>query len=222
MITVEIDAGLVRALEEEKLLPDNVELIHADALALDWSALVSGSSAPVRVVANLPYSAATPLLRTLIDFREQLEDWSVMVQREVAKRCVARCGQKDYGSLAVLHTLTVDAQIQQDLGPGCFFPTPKVHSSFLRLWPRHTVLLRPGELPWVERVVRAAFAKRRKTILNSLRGAGFVAREETSVLEAALMEAEIESTVRAESQAPERLLALARALEGKLASAPPG
>ena len=110
-----------------------------------------------------------------------------MLQREVALRCVARCGQADYGSLAVLHTLTVDAQIQQDLGPGSFFPTPKVHSSFLRLWPRATLLLQPGELLWVERVVRASFAKRRKTILNALRAAGFVPREDRSVLEAALL-----------------------------------
>lgn len=212
VISVEIDSGLVLALKEEALLPDHVELVHADALDLDWSALIAGLGSPVRVVANLPYSAATPLLRILLDQRDHLEDWSVMVQREVARRCVSRCGQPDYGSFAVLHALTVDAQVQQDLGPGSFFPPPKVHSSFLRVWPRRTPLLRSDELLWVERVIRAAFAKRRKTILNTLRAAGFVAREERSVLESVLAQVEIDPSARAESIDPTRLLALARAL----------
>lgn len=211
--TVEIDSGLVRALREEDLLAPNAELLHADALRLDWAALVAGAGPRVRVVANLPYSAATPLLRILIEHRESVLDWSVMVQREVARRCVARCGQDDYGSLAVLHALTVDAQVQQELSPGSFFPAPKVHSSFLRVWPRRTPLLREGELGWVERVIRAAFSKRRKTILNTLRGGGFVAREDRAILEEALESVGIASSSRAEALEPERLLELARALK---------
>lgn len=210
--TVEIDSGLVKALEEEDLLPSNAELLHADALKLDWSELVERAGPRVRVVANLPYSAATPLLRIMIECRESVQDWSVMIQREVARRCVARCGDDDYGSFAVLHALTVDAQVQQELSPGSFFPAPKVHSSFLRVWPRRTPLLREGELAWVERVVRAAFSKRRKTILNTLRGGGFVAREDRAILEEALASAGISPSSRAETVAPERLLALARAL----------
>ena len=213
VVTVEIDSWLVKALHEENLLAPNAELLHADALLLDWPALIADLGSPVRVVANLPYSAATPLLRILLGLRDSLEDWSVMVQREVAQRCVARCGQDDYGSFAALHALTVDAQVQQELGPGSFFPSPKVHSSFLRVWPRHTPLLRPGELDWVERVIRTAFSKRRKTILNTLRGGGFVAREDRELLEDTLRGVGIEPSARAESLEPERLLALARALE---------
>ncbi|MEE3328280.1 MAG: 16S rRNA (adenine(1518)-N(6)/adenine(1519)-N(6))-dimethyltransferase RsmA [Myxococcota bacterium] len=211
--TVEIDSGLVKALREEELLAPNVELLHADALRLDWPELLAGLGPRVRVVANLPYSAATPLLRILIELRESVQDWSVMVQREVARRCVARCGEDDYGSLAVLHALTVDAQVQQELSPGSFFPSPKVHSSFLRVWPRRTPLLRPGELAWVERVIRAAFSKRRKTILNTLRGGGFVAREDRGVLEEVLSSVGIKPSSRAETVTPESLLALARALK---------
>ena len=104
VIAIEIDAGLVRALRAERLLPDNVELLHADALALDLAALVSG---PARLVGNLPYSVASPLLRRLLDLRGVLTDWSVMLQREVAARVLAAEGSRDYGSLAVLHALTV-------------------------------------------------------------------------------------------------------------------
>ena len=77
---IEIDAGIVRALREEALLPEGAELVHADALAVDWQPWLAEVAAPVRVVANLPYSAASPLLRKLLDLRGQLADWSVMLQ----------------------------------------------------------------------------------------------------------------------------------------------
>ena len=213
VITIEIDSGLVAALREESLLPEGVELIHADALRLDLGEFARGSATPVRVVANLPYSAATPLLRRLLDLRGDLADWSVMLQREVAARIVAPVGGRDYGSLAVLHHLTVDAQVQQELAPGAFFPAPEVHSSFLRLWPRHTPLLEPGELAHVERVVRAAFGQRRKTVSNCLRaGAAGLAGGDREAIEAALQAAGIDPQDRAERVEPARLLALARAL----------
>ncbi|MDG2334256.1 MAG: 16S rRNA (adenine(1518)-N(6)/adenine(1519)-N(6))-dimethyltransferase RsmA [Myxococcota bacterium] len=212
VISFEIDSGLVAALGEEKLLPGNVELIHADALGVDLGEFLGEGEAPVRVVANLPYSAATPLLRRMLDLRHRLADWSVMLQREVAKRMVAPVGSRDYGSLAVLHHLTVDAQVQQELGPGSFFPAPDVHSSFLRVWPRHTPLLEPDELAHVERVVRAAFAQRRKTLVNCLRAGSAWAEGDRARLEGILEGVGIDPGARAEQVDPQRLLALARAL----------
>jgi 16S rRNA (adenine1518-N6/adenine1519-N6)-dimethyltransferase len=212
VVGIEVDAGLVRALEEEALLPERVELVHADALRLDWEALLERLEPPVRVVANLPYSAATPLLRLLLDRRDRLADWSVMVQRELAVRIVARRGSRDYGSLAVLHHLTVDVDRVAELAPEQFFPRPKVHSSFMRMWPRKTPLLEPGELPRVEAVVRAAFAMRRKTILNCLRGSRLPAAADADALHRALVACGIDPKSRAETLDPERLLALARAL----------
>jgi 16S rRNA (adenine1518-N6/adenine1519-N6)-dimethyltransferase len=212
VVSIEIDSGLVRALEAEQLLPENVELIHADALDQDLRALVERFDSPVRLVANLPYSAATPLLRRLLDLRDILQDWSVMVQRELAERLIAGRGSKDYGSFAVLHALTVDVQKQMELGPGSFFPAPQVHSAFVRIWPRPTQLLEPGELPAVERVVRQAFSQRRKTIFNCLRAGGYAPGGDRSRIDAALAEAGIEPGARAETIRPEALLALARAL----------
>ncbi len=212
VVSIEIDSGLVRVLTAEKLLPSNVELIHADALELSLAELVQRLEPPVRVVANLPYSAATPLLRRLLDLRERLADWSVMVQRELAQRLLAKCGGREYGSFAVLHQLTVDLAEQLELAPDSFFPAPKVHSSFVRIWPRRTPLLEAGELVRVERVVRAAFAQRRKTIANCLRAGGFAPGGARAGIERALRAAGIEPTARAEAVDPARLLALARAL----------
>jgi len=166
--TVEIDSGLVRTLKSESLLPDNVELIHADAREIDWRAWLAESDQPKRVIANLPYSIATPLLRTLLDLRESLEDWSVMLQSEVAERLVADTGTRAYGSLTVLHRLVADVDTIATVPPERFFPRPKVESSFVRVWPRADCPLRPGELLRVERLIRAAFSQRRKRVTNGL------------------------------------------------------
>jgi 16S rRNA (adenine1518-N6/adenine1519-N6)-dimethyltransferase len=212
VVSVEIDAGLVRALEVEKLLPQNVELIHADALGLDLAELLGRCGPQVRLVANLPYSAASPLLRRLLDLRDLLLDWSVMVQREVGARLDGACGSKDYGSLTVLHRLTVSVSRLMDLAPGAFFPAPKVHSSFLRIQPLAEPLLAPGELMPIERVVRAVFNQRRKTIANALRGGGF----ERGAIETALSAAGIDPRARGETVPPEQLLALGRALQAQV------
>jgi 16S rRNA (adenine1518-N6/adenine1519-N6)-dimethyltransferase len=212
VVGIEIDSGLVRVLNDEALLPQGVELIHADALEIDWLALLDRLPAPTRLVANLPYSAATPLMRRMLDHRDRLSDWSVMLQRELALRITSHCGSPDYGSLAVLHHLTVDVDKRVDLAPGQFFPEPKVHSSFVRVWPRPTPLLAAGELAWVERVVRAAFAQRRKTLFNCLKAGGFGDGRDHGPIERALAACAIDPRTRAEAVEPERLLALARAL----------
>lgn len=211
VVTLEIDSGLVRALRAERDLPDNVELIHGDALELDLAALVREAPGPVRIVANLPYNVSAPMLRRLLDYREWLEGWSVMLQSEVARRLLAETGTSDYGSLAVLHRLTVSISTGMELSPNCFFPVPNVDSTFLRLTPLRESPLRAGELEHVERIVRAAFSKRRKTIVNSLRSGGLGESVTADWLREQLLELSIDPGVRAERVEPEQHLALARA-----------
>jgi 16S rRNA (adenine1518-N6/adenine1519-N6)-dimethyltransferase len=212
-----VDAGLVRALRAEALLPANVELRHADALELDLAALVRelGAAGPVRLVANLPYSVASPLLRRLLDLRALLVDWSVMVQREVALRLLASPGSRDFGSLAVLHALSVRAERVLDLQPGCFHPAPRVVSSFVRFVPRADASLAPGELEAVERLARAAFSRRRKTLANALRDEVPQAR-----LAAALAARGLDARVRPEQVPPEVWRALASELAAALGRSP--
>jgi 16S rRNA (adenine1518-N6/adenine1519-N6)-dimethyltransferase len=214
VVTLEVDAGLVRALRAEDLLPPHAELIHADVLRTDLRGLVAGCTPPVRLVANLPYSISGPVLRRLLALRDVLVGWSVMVQREVAERLLAAPGSRVYGSLTVLHRLTVEVDRALALEPGCFHPAPRVRSTFLRIRPRAEPLLAPGELSQVERVVRAAFSQRRKTLANALRG-GMDPAPDAAVLGAALYALGIERRARAESLAPEQLLAVARALAGQ-------
>ncbi len=212
VVTIEVDAGIVRALREDALLPAGVELLHADVLEVDLAERARKLGAPLRLVANLPYSISAPVLRSLLDLRELLTDWSVMVQRDVALRLLAGPGSRDYGSLAVLHHLLLHVERKLDIAPHSFHPAPKVRSSFVRMRPRRNSDLATGELEWLERVVRAAFGQRRKRLANALRG-GKVASAIGEPLELALAELGLATTVRAEQVGPEQFLALARRLQ---------
>lgn len=223
--TVEVDAGLVRVLRAEALLPEDVELVHADARSVDWDGWLAEVEGPVRLVANLPYSVATPLLRRLLDLRDRLLDWSVMLQSEVAARLVAATGTRDYGSLSVLHRLVADVDTLATVPPSCFFPRPKVESRFVRVWPRRAAegapVLAPGELGAVERLARAAFGQRRKRLTNGLARIaercwpGLDAGARRARLEAVLCRAGIDPGLRPERVEPEAWLALARAIEAE-------
>lgn len=204
--TVEVDAGLVRALRAEDALPEGVTLLHADALRLDLEGRIRELGAPVRVVANLPYAISAPLLRRLLDLRPLLREWSVMLQRDVAQRLLARPGSRDYGSLAVLHRLTVILERVMELSPRCFFPVPRVRSTFVRMRPIGSCDLDREALAELEGVVRAAFSQRRKTLANALRGAGLEAPPQ------AFERAGLDASARAEQIPPEGFLRLARAL----------
>ena len=149
---------------------------------------------------------------SLLDLRAQLVDWSLTLQRDFVDRLLAAPGSKHYGSFTVLHRLAVELERKRTLKPGCFHPVPKVESAFVRFVPRPAPLLGPGELECVERVARAAFSTRRKTLANALRGAG-IAAPGGGAIEATLSRVGLDARVRAEAVSAERFLALARALD---------
>lgn len=216
VVAVEVDAGLVRALREEGLLPGSVELVHADALVADLAALLrEGPPGPRRVVANLPYAVASPLLRRILDLAAGLAGWAVLVQREVAQRLVARPGGRDFGSLSVLHALAARGERALDVHPRCFHPVPQVVSSLVRFTPLPGAP-GPDELRAVERVARAGFGQRRKTLRNALRSLARERGAADGAVERLLAEAGVDPEARAETLAPEAWLRLARAGEGGL------
>jgi 16S rRNA (adenine1518-N6/adenine1519-N6)-dimethyltransferase len=205
--TIEIDAGLVRALATTGL-PANVRLHHADALEIDLAALLAELGPPARVVANLPYSVATPLLRRFLDLGGNVRGIAVMVQREVAQRMRARPGSADYGSLAVLFAWATILGESTDLPPSCFFPAPKVTSTFLCMTPRETGIP-DADFAAYEALLRAGFAHRRKTLVNSLARAADIEASRTA---GALREIGMAERARAEQLDPGQWLALLRRL----------
>jgi 16S rRNA (adenine1518-N6/adenine1519-N6)-dimethyltransferase len=197
---VELDASLEPYLRE---LGDNVTLHLGDALRLDLAALAPGAR---KLVANLPYNIATPLIVESLDALPELELWCVMVQREVADRLFAKPSTKAYGAVSVLVQLCAERVGFHPVSRTVFRPPPNVASALVAF--RRTGL--PADFPRVKRVVTAAFAHRRKTLPNSLELAGLTTRAHAVEALAAIGR---EPSVRAEALAPPEFLALADALQ---------
>lgn len=183
ILAVEIDRDLVEKLAA--IVPPNVTVLSGDVLTTNVLSFLSGLEpqrplnhtveAPARrfrIVGNLPYNITSPILIQLIEWHRRhalFADATVMVQREVADRMVARPGTKDYGVLTImlgLHTATAKLL---DLPPGAFSPPPKVRSSVVKLTFGPPAVRLPDEALF-ERMVKAMFAQRRKTLANALKG----------------------------------------------------
>ena len=168
LTALEIDARLAAELREDLPAAPNVSILEADALKFDFSSLLGGGGAN-RLVGNLPYYAATAILLRLLESREDIEDIVVMIQKEVAERIAARAGSKAYGTLSLAVQLWCGVEPSFDVDPSAFSPRPKVVSTVLRLIPQARPRAPVGDPAFFERVVRAAFAQRRKTLLNNLK-----------------------------------------------------
>jgi 16S rRNA (adenine1518-N6/adenine1519-N6)-dimethyltransferase len=154
---------------------------EADALRFDFAALALERGARLRLVGNLPYNISTPLLFHALASATALIDLHVLLQREVVTRITAQPGNADYGRLTVMLAPWVRSQRLFDIGPGAFQPPPRVWSSFVRM----SVLPEPlfPVAPDYGNVVAAAFAHRRKTLRNALRGVRSTAQIEACGLD---------------------------------------
>ena len=195
---VEID----RSLEPHLPRLPNVQIELGDALRLDLASL---EPPPGKLVSNLPYNVATPIVVESLDGLPTLEAWCVMVQREVADRFFARPSTKAYGAVSVLVQLATERTGFHPVSRTVFRPRPNVDSALVAF--RRTPL--PEDFAGVKRLVEAAFAHRRKTLPNSLELTGFASREEAAEALAALGRP---PDTRAEALAPENFVELAALL----------
>jgi 16S rRNA (adenine1518-N6/adenine1519-N6)-dimethyltransferase len=199
---VELDRSLEPQLRERLAGRPDVDLEFGDALELDLAATAPGAR---KLVANLPYNVATPIIVESLDGLPQLELWCVMVQREVADRLFARPSTKAYGAVSVLLQLAAERTGFHPVGRTVFRPRPNVDSALVAF--RRTGL--PDDYGRVKRVVEAAFAHRRKTLANSLELSDLASREEATRALEAIGRA---PATRAEELAPPEFVGLAEAL----------
>ena len=195
---VEIDRSLEARLPK---LP-NLRVELGDALTLD---LVSLEPPPRKLVSNLPYNVATPIVVESLDGLPSLKSWCVMVQREVAERFFASPGTKAYGAVSVLIQLAAERTGFHPVSREVFRPRPNVDSALVAFRRRPL----PDDFPWIKRVVEAAFAHRRKTLPNSVALTDLAPRERAA---AALEAIGRRVETRAEALEPPEFLALAEAL----------
>jgi len=192
----EIDRSLAPRLAD---LPENVDVTYGDALELDLR------TDATKLVANLPYNVATPLIVESLDGLPEIAHWCVMLQREVADRLFARPRTKAYGAVSVLVQLVCERTGFHPVSRTVFWPPPNVDSALLAF--RRVRL--PDDYARLKGIVTAAFAHRRKTLPNSLELSHVASRGEAA---AALEQIEHDARTRAEALEPHEFVALARAL----------
>lgn len=161
---IEIDRDLAAVLRQ-RFGEDRVVVHEGDALEFDFGTL----GPQMRVVGNLPYHISTPILFRLVEYAPALRDVHVMLQKEVVDRMVAEPGGSEYGRLSVMLQYHFDLVHVLDVPPESFYPAPSVESAVVRMQP-HLDKLQARDEGLLERVVAAAFAQRRKTLRNTLRG----------------------------------------------------
>lgn len=210
VVAIELDKDLLPILDETLSQYENVEIIHGDVLKVDLKKIIEEKldNKRVKLVANLPYYVTTPIITKLLESDLNLDSIIVMVQKEVAERIGAKAGGKEYGSLSVFVSFFSQAEIIINVPKTVFMPQPKVDSAVIKLDIKK-------ELPDIDRdkffkVVKAAFSKRRKTLLNALSSYGFNIDKET--IKETLEKLNIKPEIRAENLSVEDFIKISKSL----------
>lgn len=174
VIAVEIDSNLIPILQDTLADYSNVTIVNQDILKMDINRIVEEENGanPIKVVANLPYYITTPIIMALFENRIALQSITIMIQREVADRMLAKPGTKDYGALSLAVQYYARPQIVTKVPAACFLPRPNVDSAVVKLIRYAEPPVNCAEEGYLFAVIRASFNQRRKTLLNGLSNAG--------------------------------------------------
>ena len=212
VVAVELDDRLPPVLAETLADRDNVRVVQGDCMKLDLHTLIREEfgDRPVAVCANLPYYITSPIIMSLLESRLPVENITVMVQKEAAQRLCAVPGTRQAGAVTLAVAYYAEAETLFTVSRGSFMPAPNVDSAVIRLTVRKQPPCSVRDDKVMFRLIRAGFGQRRKTLLNSLTGAGY-SKETLSVAFAA---AGVAPTARAEQLTLADFAALADALIG--------
>ena len=194
---IELDRDLLPILGETMAPYANVEIVPGDAMKLDFNELVSEkfSGLKVKACANLPYNITTPIITKMLEAK-CFSTITVMIQREVARRICAAPGDSDCGAFSLFCQYHAECELLFEVPPECFIPAPKVTSAVIRLTPRSAPPVEADEKALFS-VIKAAYAQRRKTLLNGLTAA-YGNRFSKEELRQAILSCGLQETVRGE------------------------
>ncbi|HKI52063.1 MAG TPA: 16S rRNA (adenine(1518)-N(6)/adenine(1519)-N(6))-dimethyltransferase RsmA [Geothermobacteraceae bacterium] len=179
VLIIEIDRDLVGNWEQRN--EPNLQIVSGDVLALDWAELLTGTG--WKLVANLPYNISSQVVFRIIEQRNRFCRLVLMFQKEVGDRLCAGPGSRDYGALSIFSQLWFDIERVVKVPPQAFTPAPKVDSVVLKFTPLPQARVAIGDERQFKRVVKSAFAQRRKTLRNTLKTGGFSSVEIATALE---------------------------------------
>jgi 16S rRNA (adenine1518-N6/adenine1519-N6)-dimethyltransferase len=230
VITVEIDPDMQQLAREQLARFQNITLLSEDVLATKSKLnptvidavrkqLTAAPGRQFKLIANLPYNVATPLITNLLDAEPIPRSMTVTIQKEVADRLRARPRTKDYGALSVWVQSQCRVKVVRSLPPSAFWPKPKVMSAIVQLWFRPAWRERISDPPFFHDFVRAVFLHRRK-YLRGVLVASFKDRLSKSDVDEILTQMQFGPTVRAEQLEVEQFLALSELVRTRLANSP--
>ncbi len=209
VIAIELDDNMINVLTERFSLYQNVQIIHGDVLKVNLKELIANKSS-VKVVANLPYYITTPIVMKLLEEKLNIEQITVMVQKEVGERFTATPNGKEYGAITVSIQYYTIPEIVINVSRDNFNPVPDVDSCVVNLKVRKEHIKMKDEKTFFK-VIKSAFSQRRKNIGNSLMGTGKSKQEVKDMLEAL----EIDSNLRAENLSIETFVKIADYISSK-------
>lgn len=170
VIALEVDKYMVDILREELKNHPNVEIVQTDVLKYDFSSVFTESpQKTLKIIGNIPYNISSQILFRLIQFRDYISSMVLMFQKEVAERIIAPPGTKEYGIISVIVSMYTKPSLEVSVPGSCFYPKPNVDSSVLKLTVREAPLFNIKNPDFFSKVVKTAFSKRRKTLLNNLK-----------------------------------------------------
>jgi 16S rRNA (adenine1518-N6/adenine1519-N6)-dimethyltransferase len=170
VIALEIDRAMIDILREELKEYSNIEIIETDVLRYDVASIRKGVQVPkLKIIGNIPYNISAPILFHLLDYRHLINSITIMLQKEVAERIAAIPGTKAYGTLSVILSMYFKVSKEFNVPAKCFYPPPKVDSTVLKMTVRDEPLVRLRNPDIFRHLVRTAFGKRRKTLINNIK-----------------------------------------------------
>jgi 16S rRNA (adenine1518-N6/adenine1519-N6)-dimethyltransferase len=202
LTAIELDTDLIPDLQARASDVGALEIVHADVLKVDFTALAQRLGVPrVRLAGNLPYYISSPILFHCVDHAAAIEDMHFMLQKEVVDRMAAAPGSKVYGRLSVMLQLACRVEPLFNVPPGAFRPPPKVDSAVVRMVPLAPDERHDADPQRLHAIVKAAFAQRRKTLANGLK---------TLLDSDAIARADVDPKARAETLSPHDFVRLAK------------
>jgi len=212
VVAIELDKRLYPVLEETLADFDNFELVQGDAMKLDLNALISeklGNFEKIKVCANLPYYITSPLIMRLLEERLPISEIVVMVQKEAAERLCAEMGTRQTGAVTAAVKYYGDSRVLFEVGRSSFMPSPKVDSAVIKITLTSEQKYDVSDERKLFRLIRAAFAQRRKTLVNSVSATLNISKNDIIT---ALNSLSLDESIRAEKLTMEDFASLSKIL----------
>jgi 16S rRNA (adenine1518-N6/adenine1519-N6)-dimethyltransferase len=216
VIAVEIDRNLVEVLKDKLGIYDNVEVHCGDILKFDFNSVSETHNSKIKIIGNVPYNISSPLIFRLLSFRSVISDFMLMLQKEIVQRLVSMPGNKIYGVPSVILQMFASTEKIFDVSSTCFYPQPKVESAVVRGSFLEKPLVHLQDENFFTSLVKAAFAQRRKMLINNLKNSKLLADIEEGKVKEVLSSAGIDGKRRGETLSVEEFGKLSNLLRAAI------